>query len=75
MNKIKSFEQYLMDSCWEAEGILDDDMPDAFDAWLGDIDTNEIISFADEWGNTLLKKIDLLEMQIGELRDKEKYNG
>ena len=67
MNKIKSFEQYLMDSCWEAEGILDDDMPDAFNAWLADLDIDEIMVYAEQWG-------EYIQMVLAQHYDKMKYN-
>ena len=45
--KPKSFEDYLKDFHAEDYHGTDDDMPDAFDAWLGALDTDEFIQFAD----------------------------
>lgn len=48
--KIQTFEKWLEEDKWEPEGVLDDDMPDAFDAWLAELDTQEVMDFAEEWG-------------------------
>ena len=48
--KINSFEDYLRDYCWEPEGVLDDDMPDAFDAWLAEISQEFLIDLATDYG-------------------------
>jgi hypothetical protein len=54
--EIKTFEEYLRDNIWEPEGLLDDDMPDAFDAWLGELQVDDLIEYAETWGNSLIKK-------------------
>lgn len=50
---MKTFEEYLRDNVWEAEGILDDDMPDAFEGWLGALDTQEVMDLADDYGRSM----------------------
>ena len=34
--------------------ILDDDLPDAFDNWLSELDTDELINYADKFAIELL---------------------
>lgn len=46
---IYSFEEWLKDS-YEPDAVLDDDMPDAFDNWLGSLDGEEYIEYANEYG-------------------------
>lgn len=48
--KIQTFEKWLEEEQWEPEGVLDDDMPDAFEAWLEGLDTQEVMDYAEEWG-------------------------
>lgn len=50
MKTHKTFDDYLNDKCEEEggfEGVLDDDMEDAFERWLGDVDPAMLI----QWGN------------------------
>jgi hypothetical protein len=47
-----SFEEYLKD-VYPAEGVLDDDLPDGFDNWLGELDAEEWLSHAEDWAKTL----------------------
>ena len=48
---MKSFEQYLEDQCFELHPeILDDDMPDFFDNWLGDQDIESLLVYSEGWG-------------------------
>jgi hypothetical protein len=53
---MKTFEKYI-ESRWEPEGVLDDDMPDAFDSMLGELDGQEYIDFADEYMENTLKQL------------------
>lgn len=49
-----SFENYLKDiHAKQAQMVLDDDMPDDFDQWLTDLQVDEVIAFAEKWGETL----------------------
>lgn len=52
-----NFEDFLRSDCCEYEGILDDDMPDAFDAWISDIDTQEVMDYADKYAENILKQL------------------
>ena len=59
---MKSFEQYLEDQCFELHPeILDDDMPDFFDNWLGDQDVESLLVYSEGWGrhikNTILQEV------------------
>ena len=59
---MKSFEQYLEDQCFELyPEILDDDMPDFFDNWLGDQDVESLLIYSEGWGrhikNTILQEV------------------
>ena len=47
---MKTFEKFLEEDVWEPEGVLDDDMPDAFESWLVGQDIDEIINWADMYG-------------------------
>ena len=42
------FEDFLKDKHAEQYHGLDDDMPDAFEHWLSNLDVDELIKFADE---------------------------
>lgn len=46
----QTFEQYLERDVWEAEGVLDDDMEDAFNNWLSELDVQEVADFAEDYG-------------------------
>lgn len=48
--KQQSFEKYLEENVWEPEGVLDDDMPDAFEDWLTGLDVAEVMEHAENWG-------------------------
>lgn len=43
-----SFEDFLKEKHAEDYHGTDDNMPDAFDDWCGDLDIQEIMDFADE---------------------------
>lgn len=47
----KTFEYFLQDRFMELEPqVLDDDLPDAFEAWLEKLDIEELMKFADAFG-------------------------
>ncbi len=61
MNKIKDFESYLRDfHADQCEGVLDDDMPDNYEAWLENLGADDFIMYAD-------KALDLAEKDVKEL--------
>lgn len=51
------FEKYLLEIAVEKgffDGVLDDDYEDRFDAWLETQDVNNIMDYAQKWGQTLV---------------------
>ena len=50
---MKTFEEYLKEKHSETYMGTDDSMPEAFENWL---DTDEMMSYADEFITTLLEK-------------------
>ena len=46
-------EDYLKDVHAEQYEGLDDDMPDAFNDWLTELDVDEWIEYAEKWMGTL----------------------
>lgn len=51
--KQKLFEEFLQEFFNSQYNGLDDDMPDAFDTWISELDTQEVMDYAQRWGNTL----------------------
>ena len=56
MIKFPTFEKYLEEQC-DYTGVLDDDYEDCLDSWLSNLDTSEVIDYAQDWGDILLKEI------------------
>ena len=59
---MKSFAQYLEDRCFELHPeILDDEMPDFYNNWLEEQDTDSLLIYAEGWGrhikNTILQEV------------------
>jgi len=51
-----TFEEYLQKQFMRVQpGILDDDLPDAFDAWLSNLQADDFIRFGDEYAKELTK--------------------
>jgi hypothetical protein len=50
------FEDFLRDKHAEKYHGLDDDMSDAFEDWLTNIDVQDVIDYAEEWGSKFIKK-------------------
>lgn len=49
MQSNKPFEDFLENKCWEINPqVLDDDMPDFLDDWLGQLDPQEYIDYGNE---------------------------
>ena len=54
--KYKNFEEYLQIKHIEEEPtILDDDLPDAFSEWIANLSQEDLINYADEYVQILLK--------------------
>lgn len=50
---MKDFEDYLKEIHAEDYHGLDDDMSDDFDNWVTDLQTDEIIAHAENWGKII----------------------
>lgn len=53
------FENYLEMVAYNKgafDGVIKDDMPERFDAWLETQDVNNIMEYAEKWGKELLDK-------------------
>ena len=56
----QKIEDYLETVCFEANpSVLDDDMPDFFNTWLGNQDVEDMIRHC----NNFLRKVDRLPIQ------------
>jgi len=54
--KNKTFENYLQEQFIKTEPqVLDDDLTDAFDNWITDLDVQEVIDYAEAWGKLIIK--------------------
>ena len=52
---MKTFEQYLRELHAKDYTGTDDDMPDAFEDWLGELDVADAIRLAENYGKELQK--------------------
>ena len=50
-----SFEEFLQEKHMEDYTGTDDDAPDAYEHWISNLDTQEVMDYAEEWGATLYK--------------------
>lgn len=50
---MKTFEDYLKNIHAQEYHGVDDDMPDAYDAWVGGLDVGEVMEYAEDWGRLL----------------------
>ena len=50
-----TFERYLQDIHALNYHGLDDDMPDAFDNWISELDGEDFINYADKYGELKFK--------------------
>ena len=50
----QTFEDFLQEKHAEGYHGTDDDMPDACEAWICELDVQEVMELAQEWGNTLV---------------------
>jgi hypothetical protein len=55
---INIFEEFLEEKFLELfPGVLDDDIADRYDGWLGNLDGEEYIVFADEFRRVTIEKL------------------
>jgi restriction endonuclease len=50
------FEEYLEEVHAKEYAGTDDDMPEKYNQWLEDLDKQELINYAQKWGNLLINK-------------------
>jgi hypothetical protein len=85
---MKTFENFLIDKHADQYMGLDDEMPDDYDNWIQDIDMDDMLKYAEEYGNEMCQEIMKLKgivTQMGEdceacdyrweSKPKEKDNG
>ena len=54
---MKDFNEFLEHKHFEENpGLIDDDLSDACDDWIGFLDNQEIIDYAEEWGKEIKKE-------------------
>ena len=59
MSNPKNFEDFLKDTHTEDYHGTDDDMPDAFDNWLAELDVELLVAYGDRYGTVCkLQKIE-----------------
>jgi hypothetical protein len=60
-NKVQDFEEFLAEVHHELHPeTLDDDMSDAFDNWLGQLDGEEYIEYGNKFGLSIAKRNEAL---------------
>lgn len=52
--KVQTFEDFLQEKHAEDYHGTDDNMPDAYETWICELEVGDIIERAQEWGNTLV---------------------
>lgn len=66
MTKKITFEDYLKDVHAKDYTGTDDDMPDDFESWVGELDVQEVMDFAEIYG--------LIQNKAGYQEAVDKYN-
>ena len=73
---MNTFSNYLQDMFMESsdsDGIIKDDIPDTFDSWLSDLDGQEYVDYAEDYGKEIYK--DLKEKVQKYTDPKPEYSG
>lgn len=53
----KTFQAYMNEKFWYAHPeCLDDDYPDHYDDWLDELDPAEVVLWAQEWHDKVMKE-------------------
>ena len=55
------FRQYLIDIFAENYTGLDDEMPEAEDEWFAELDPEDVIEYAEKWGEKLKAEVERLK--------------
>jgi hypothetical protein len=66
----KKFEDYLINVHAKQYVGTDDNMPDAFDDWLSNLDCQEIIEYTQEWNDACRLASIVSEVEIEKIVDK-----
>jgi hypothetical protein len=66
------FEDYLSEKHAESYNGCDDNMPDSFESWCGELGWEEIMQYADDWRDEQVKFVakEVKEMVLAELNNK-----
>lgn len=64
-----TFEEYLHEEHAKVSTAFDDDMPDAFEVWLEQLDVNESLELAQGYGDRMYDLGQLHEHESVELED------
>ena len=56
-----TFEDYLKDHHANGYTGTDDNMPDDYERWLGELDTETLIDLADLWGEAIRKEYEVVD--------------
>ncbi len=59
-----TFEDYLEEVHAQDYHEYDDDMPDAFEKWVCELDAGEVMELAEKWGVSLRKEIENSVMEV-----------
>lgn len=54
---MKTFEDFLKEQHAEEYMGTDDDMPEAFENWMANLDVQEVIEYAEAWGGEFQKMV------------------
>jgi len=66
---MKIFENYLQEIHAKGYAGTDDDMPDAFERWLSELDTNDVIQYAEQAIEKWYKLSDNAINELKKIRD------
>lgn len=64
--KKQTFQDYLMEAHSDQYVGLDDMMTDDFEDWLQGLDVQELIDYAEKWGEKLMKKLLNIDLNLVE---------
>lgn len=69
---MKTFEDYLQNTHAQDYHGTKDDMPDAYERWLCDLDVAEVVEYAEAWGRTIqgLEPVETPQEQYERIRMK-----
>lgn len=74
MDKERIFEDFLTEKHADQYEGLDDGMPDDYSEWLGNLDTDEVIQYANEYIKKELQKL-LEQVLLEKIAEIENHQG